>query len=230
MGRFSRLRVWETMERLGLVPLYYCEDAEVARRIAEALAGGGARVIEFANRGERAFETFRQVVTHMEQVSPEVILGVGSVLDAPTASLYINLGANFVVSPATHVDVAKLCNRLRVAYFPGCGTATEISLAEELGVEICKVFPAGQIGGPGLIRAIKGPCPQSKLMPTGGVDASLESLQEWFDAGATCVGIGGGLVRPDLVESEDWEGIAALTAQCLEWIAEIQAQSALVPR
>lgn len=228
MGRFSRLQVWQTIERSGLVPLYYHADVGMAKRIAEALADGGASVIEFANRGKRAFQVFREVVVHMDQVAPDVILGIGSVRDVPTAGLYINQGANFVVSPATHEDVARLCNRLRIAYFPGCGTATEISIAEELGVEICKVFPGSLVGGPAFIRAIMGPCPQSKLMPTGGVEASLESLQEWFDAGAVCVGIGGSLVCSDLVESEDWKGIAELTAKCLRWIAEIRTEAAVI--
>lgn len=228
MARFSRLQVWKTMEHTGLVPLYYHKDIEVAKQIARALADGGADVIEFANRGERAFEVFREVVVHMEQVAPNVILGIGSVLDTPTAGHYINLGANFIVSPSTHADVATLCNRRRIPYFPGCATATEISSAEGLGVEICKIFPGSQIGGPGFIRAIKAPCPRSKLMPTGGVHASRESLMEWFEAGATCVGIGGDLVRSDLVNSEDWKGISSLTTQCLRWIAEIREQMVLI--
>lgn len=228
MGRFSRLQIWETIERTGLMPLYYHKDAEIAKRIAEALAAGGAGVIEFANRGERAFEVFREVCVHMEEVAPDVILGIGSVVDAPTAGLYISIGANFVVSPSTHIDVAKLCNRRRIPYIPGCGTVTEISLAEELGVEICKIFPGSQIGGPAFIRAVKGPRPQSKLMPTGGVDVSQQGLMKWFDAGASCVGIGSGLVQSDLIESADWNAISSLTAQCLTWIKEIRSQPSIV--
>ena len=225
MGRFTRVQVWDTMEKSGIVPLYYHEDIETAKRIAEALIKGGAGIIEFANRGRRAFEIYREVALHLEQHAPTVIFGVGSVLDTPTAGLYINLGANFIVSPATHADVAKLCNRRKVAYIPGCATATEISLAEELGVEICKVFPASALGGPDFIRSIKGPCPHSKLMPTGGVDATQENLQDWFDAGVACVGIGSALVRTNLVEAGDWDGISALTKHCLDWIAKIRATS-----
>lgn len=224
MGRFSRLQVWQAMEQSGLVPLYYHEDGKVAKRIADALIDGGVRVIEFADRGVRAFEVFREVALHMERVAPEVILGIGSVVDAPTAGLYLNLGADFVVSPAIYEDVARLCNRREIAYFPGCGTATEIAAAVELGAEICKVFPGSQIGGPGLVSAIRGPCPWIKLMPTGGVDASRESLKAWFDAGVACVGMGSSLVPSEWVKAGDWPRIASLTAQCLIWIGEVRAE------
>lgn len=224
MGRFSRLQVWEAMEGSGLVPLYYHDNIEVAKKIAEALSSGGARVIEFANRGVRAFEVYREVAVHMQSLVPDLIMGIGSVIDAPTAGLYINLGANFVVSPMMQRDVAQLCNRRKIAYIPGCGTAKEISEAEELGIEICKMFPGNQLGGPGFVRAVKGPCPWTKLMPTGGVEATYENLKAWFESGVACVGIGSSLVRKDLVKAEKWNEIAALTSQSIEWIAAIRSR------
>jgi len=224
MARFSRVQVWSTMEELGLVPLFYHPDVGTAIRIVEALAAGGARVIEFTNRGDRAFEVFRELIVHVEKSTPEVILGAGSVLDVPTAGLYINLGANFIVGSVTNPEVAKLCNRRKVVYCPGCGTASEVSYAEELGVEIVKVFPGSQLGGPGFVKAILAPCPWAKIMPTGGVDASYENLKAWFDAGVTCVGMGSKLVRKDLVAAQDWEGLTRLTAQCLEWIRQARGK------
>jgi len=229
MARFSRIHVWQTMKRTGLVPLYYHGDAAVAVKIAEALAKGGARVIEFTNRGDRAFEIFREVLLHMERVAPECIIGIGTILDTPTAGLYVNLGANFVVSPVTSGDIARLCNQRKIAYLPGCSSPNEIASAEELGVEICKIFPGAKAGGPEFIRAIKGPCPWSSLMPAGGVDTTLDNRQQWFDAGVTCVGIGSRLVRPDLVAKHDWAGLEATTAQCLAWIAEIRGGDAAAP-
>ncbi len=220
MARFSRLQVWNAMEDLGLVPLFYSSDVEVSKRTIEALSAAGCKVIEFTNRGDRAFEVFRELIVYFEEADPTVILGVGSVLDVATAGLYINLGANFIVGSVTNAEVAKLCNRRKVPYFPGCGTASEVSAAEELGVEVCKVFPGSQLGGPSFVKAIKAPCPWTKIMPTGGVDATWENLKGWFDAGVTCVGMGSKLVRKDLIAAEDWEGITALAKQCLAWIEQ----------
>ncbi|OGO05390.1 MAG: bifunctional 4-hydroxy-2-oxoglutarate aldolase/2-dehydro-3-deoxy-phosphogluconate aldolase [Chloroflexi bacterium RBG_13_56_8] len=220
MARFSRLEVWNTLEGLGLVPLFYNADVGVSKKIIAALSAGSAKVIEFTNRGDRAFQVFGELIAYFEQADPSLILGVGSVLDVATAGLYINLGANFIVGSVTNPEVAKLCNRRKVPYIPGCGTASEISEAEELGVEICKIFPGGQLGGPGFVRAVKAPCPWSKLMPTSGVRADWENIKGWFDAGVACIGIGSDLVREDLVAGEDWDGITALTAQCLSWVRE----------
>ncbi|MCD6518899.1 MAG: bifunctional 4-hydroxy-2-oxoglutarate aldolase/2-dehydro-3-deoxy-phosphogluconate aldolase [Anaerolineae bacterium] len=224
MARFSRLEVWSKMEELGLVPLFYNSDVETSKKIIHALSDGGAKVIEFTNRGDRAFEVFRELIVYFEKADPSVILGIGSVLDVATAGLYINLGANFVVGSVTNPEVAKLCNRRKVAYVPGCGTASEVSKAEELGCEIVKVFPGSQLGGPGFVKAIKAPCPWSKVMPTGGVSPTWENLKAWFDAGVTCVGMGSRLVRKDLVEAEDWAGITALTAQALSYIRKARGE------
>jgi len=210
------------MESLGLVPLFYHGDAGIAMRIIEALAAGGAKVVEFTNRGDRAFEVFREVVVHFEESNPDLIIGAGSILDPVTAGLYINLGASFVVGSVMNAEVARLCNRRKVAYFPGCATASEVSYAEELGVEICKIFPGSELGGPGFVKAILGPTPWSRLMPTGGVSATRESLKGWFDAGVVCVGMGSALVRNDLIKAHDWQGVTDLTAQCLAWIQEIR--------
>lgn len=223
MARFSRVQVWSAMEELGLVPLFYDGDVERAKKTAAAIAAGGARVIEFTNRGDRAFEVFRELVVYFKEADPQLVLGVGSVLDVATAGLYINLGANFIVGSVTNAEVARLCNRRKIAYFPGCATASEVSYAEELGVEICKIFPGSELGGPSFVKAILAPCPWSKIMPTGGVDATFENLKGWFDAGVTCVGMGSKLVRKDLIAAEDWQGLTQLTAQCLEWVRQARA-------
>lgn len=220
MARFSRSQVWSTMEELGLVPLFYEADVEVAKKLAMAISAGGGKVIEFTNRGDRAFEVFRELVVYLEKEDPSIVLGVGSVLDPATAGLYINLGANFVVGSVLNPDVAKICNRRKVAYFPGCGSASEVSAAEELGVEICKVFPGSELGGPSFVKAIKAPCPWSKIMPTGGVKAEYSNIKAWFDAGVTCIGMGSDLARKDLIQAGDWDGITALTAQCLSWVRQ----------
>jgi len=190
MARFSRLEVLNETINIGVVPVFYNGDLEVAKKIVSACAAGGARVIEFTNRGDNAYRIFSDLVQHFATADPKIILGVGSVLDPATAALYISSGANFIVGPVLNPDVAKVCNRRKVAYSPGCGSASEISEAEELGVEIVKVFPGDAVGGPTFVKAILGPCPWTRIMPTGGVEATQESITAWFKAGVAAVGIG----------------------------------------
>jgi 2-dehydro-3-deoxyphosphogluconate aldolase/(4S)-4-hydroxy-2-oxoglutarate aldolase len=204
----------------GLVPVFYNGDLEVAKQIVAACVEGGTTVVEFTNRGDRAWNVFTQLAEWAEKAQPGVILGVGSVIDLPTAALYISSGANFVVGPVLNPEVARLCNRRKIAYMPGCGSASEISEAEELGVEIVKVFPGAEVGGPAFVRAILGPMPWTRIMPTGGVEATEESIQGWFGAGVACVGIGSKLVAKDLVATRDYRGISNRVAQVLAWIEE----------
>ncbi len=220
MARFARIDVLNTMYEIGLVPVFYNKDIETAKNIIEACAEGGARVIEFTNRGDRAYQTFSQLVDHFDRQGSEVILGVGSVLDPGTAAIYINSGANFVVGPILNGDVAKVCNRRKVSYSPGCGSATEISEAEEFGVEIVKVFPGGQVGGPAFVKSILGPMPWTRIMPTGGVSPTRESAFDWIKAGAACLGIGSKLISKDLVTKGDWGSLKKKVTECLEYIKE----------
>ncbi len=222
MASFDRLTVLNTMIESGLVPLFYNKNIEQAKHIITACVDGGASVMEFTNRGDRAFAVFTELIPFVEREHPSLIVGVGSILDAATAAMYISSGANFVVGPALVQEVAKCCNRHKIAYLPGCGTATEISNAEELGVEIVKIFPAAQVGGPSFVKAILGPMPWTRMMPTGGVDANKESVQAWLEAGAVCIGMGSRLIKDDLVQSGNYKAIASQVKEVLEWIAEIR--------
>ncbi len=220
MARYSRMMVLNTVLELGLVPVFYNPDLETAKHIVAACRAGGARVVEFTNRGDFALQVYTALAQHVAKAEPDVILGVGSVIDAPTAALYIAAGANFVVGPVLNPEVARLCNRRKVAYSPGCGSVSEISEAEELGVEIVKVFPGTQVGGPAFVRAVRGPMPWTRIMPTGGVDATEESIRAWFEAGAACVGIGSKLISNELVANGDFDAISNKVAQVLAWIQE----------
>lgn len=222
MARFTRLEVYNTMLSTGLVPVFYDANVEVAKMVVEACSAGGASVVEFTNRGDFAPEVFKQLSQYFGKTSPEIILGVGSVIDEPTAALYIAYGANFVVGPLLNETIARVCNRRKVAYIPGCGSVSEISYAEELGAEIVKIFPGDSTGGPGFVKAVLGPCPWTRIMPTGGVDATEESIKEWFKAGVACVGIGSNLIRKDLVAAGNWAEITALVRQVLDWIKEVR--------
>lgn len=225
MARFRRLDVLQAMVGTGLVPVFYCPEAELARRVAAACRDGGARLLEFTNRGDHAIDVFRDLEKHCRAEVPELILGVGSVVDAATAALYIGAGANFVVGPVLNAEVARLCNRRKIAYCPGCGSATEISQAEELGCEIVKVFPGGQVGGPAFVKAVLGPCPWSSLMPTGGVAATEESLRAWFEAGVACVGIGSELITKEILKARDFAALAERVRQTLALIAAVRPKA-----
>jgi 2-dehydro-3-deoxyphosphogluconate aldolase/(4S)-4-hydroxy-2-oxoglutarate aldolase len=218
------MTVLNTILELGLVPVFYNGDLEVAKQIVAACVKGGSRVVEFTNRGDFAFQVFTALAQHVARAKPDVILGVGSVMDAPTAALYISAGANFVVGPVLNPEVARLCNRRKVAYVPGCGSATEISQAEELGVEIVKVFPGDSVGGPAFVKAVLGPCPWTLIMPTGGVDPTEESMRAWFKAGVACVGIGSKLITKELVAARDFDALSKKVAQVLAWIKEVREE------
>ena len=224
MARFSRLETLNTVVELGLVPVFYNPDLKVAKQIVAACKAGGARVIEFTNRGDFAFQVFTMLSQHVTEAEPDVILGVGSVIDAPTAAMYISAGANFVVGPVLNPEVARLCNRHKIAYMPGCGSASEISQAEELGVEIVKVFPGKAAGGPAFVKAVLGPCPWTRIMPTGGVDATEESIRAWFEAGVACVGMGSRLITKKLVLAGDFDAISNKVAQVLTWIGQTRSE------
>lgn len=223
MARFSRMQVLNETYRLGLVPIFYNPDLETAKKIVAACAAGGAKLIEMTNRGDNAFRVFSDLIEYTATEYPDVILGVGSILEEGTAALYLNTGANFVVAPNLNPKVAGMCNRRKVAYIPGCGTVSEISLAEELGSEIIKIFPGGQIGGPGFIKAVRGPLPWTSLMPTGGVAPTRESLGGWIEAGAVCLGLGSKLISKKDVAQNDFEGISRKVADCLTLIKEVKA-------
>ena len=212
MARFQRVDVIIKIREAGIVPIFYHKDPEVCRNVIKACSNGGIKVFEFTNRGDYAHELFSELNKWAEKEVPAIVIGVGSVVDAGTASLYIQLGANFVVSPILNPEMAKVCNRRKVLWIPGCGSASEINYAEELGAEIVKLFPGSSVGGPDFVKAIKGPCPWTSIMPTGGVEPTVENLREWFEAGVTCVGIGSNLITKELIQKKDWSGLTKRVA------------------
>jgi len=216
MSRFTRIQVASAMLKTGIVPVFYHTDTEVCKKVLKACYDGGIRVFEFTNRGDFAHEVFRDLNKYAARELPDMILGIGSVVDAGTASLYIQLGANFIVSPILNEDMAKVCNRRKILWSPGCGSVSEISRAEELGAEIIKIFPGSQVGGPGFVEAVKGPMPWTSLMPTGGVEPTEESLKAWFKAGAACVGMGSQLLKKSWIEEGNYAQITHTCQQALE--------------
>ncbi|TPG38500.1 bifunctional 4-hydroxy-2-oxoglutarate aldolase/2-dehydro-3-deoxy-phosphogluconate aldolase [Flavobacterium pectinovorum] len=221
MARYSRIEVALTMKENGMVPLFFHSDLEISKKVLKACYDGGARLMEFTSRGDFAHEVFGALNKYALAELPGMILGVGSITDAAAASLYMSLGANFIVTPVFREDIAIACNRRKVLWSPGCGTLTEIARAEELGCEVVKLFP-GDIYGPEFIKAIKGPCPWTNIMPTGGVLPTIESLTSWFNAGAYCVGIGSQLISKDILDNNDFEGLKTKVSQVLDIINNIK--------
>tara|TARA_B110000459_G_scaffold191374_1_gene227405 strand:+ start:348 stop:1016 length:669 start_codon:yes stop_codon:yes gene_type:complete len=217
MARYSRLEVAQVMKETGLVPLFFHSDIEVAKKVLQACYNGGARLMEFTSRGDFAHEVFGELNKYALFKLPGMILGVGSVTDAGSASLYMQLGANFVVTPVLREDIAIACNRRKVLWSPGCGSLTEIAKAEELGCEIVKLFPGGSYG-PSYVKAIKGPQPWTSIMPTGGVSPTKESIEAWFSAGVTCVGMGSKLISNEVIASGDYKGLENKVSKALALI------------
>ena len=221
MARFTRIQVAQKMAEQGMVPLFYHADIEVCKQVISACYRGGARLLEFTSRGDFAHEVFGELSKYIRDHLPEMMLGVGSVTDAASASLYMALGAEFVVTPVLREDIALVCNRRKLLWSPGCSSLGEIARAEELGCEIVKLFP-GSVYGPGFVKAVKGPQPWTSIMPTGGVAPNEENLSAWFEAGVTCVGMGSKLLSKQLIQEEKYDEISAKVAATLALIDKIR--------
>ena len=221
MAQYTRLQVVQQMETSGMVPLFFHSDIQVAKSVLKACYDGGARLMEFTNRGDFALEVFTELIKYAIDELPGMILGVGSVTDAAAASQYMLAGANFVVTPVFREDIAVVCNRRKVLWSPGCGSLTEIAQAEEMGCEVVKLFP-GSTYGPGFVKAIKGPQPWTSIMPTGGVSTEESNLKDWFDAGVTCVGMGSKLISKQILETQNYKQLEADVRAAIEVINKVR--------
>ena len=218
MARFNKMQVLDAIVSTGMVPVYYNKDVEIAKQVVKACYEGGVRAFEFTNRGDFAHDVFAELIKFATKECPELVLGVGSIVDAGTASLYLQLGANFVVGPLFNPEIAKVCNRRLVPYTPGCGSVSEIGFAQEVGCDLCKIFPAGNVGGPSFVKNIKAPMPWSMIMATGAVEPTEENLSAWFKAGVTCVGMGSKLFPKEMIAAGNWEAISTLCRDALATI------------
>lgn len=219
MARFSKIQTVEAMKKTGMVPVFYHKDVETAKKVLKACYEGGVRAFEFTNRGDFAHEVFAEIVKYAAKECPEMVIGVGTIVDAPTAAFYLQIGANFIVGPLFNPEVSKVCNRRMVPYIPGCGSVSEIGFAQESGCDVCKVFPAGNVGGPSFVKNVLAPMPWSMLMATGAVEPTEENLSAWVASGVTCVGMGSNLFPKKAIEAGDWGAITDLCRKSLDIIA-----------
>jgi len=223
MARFTRIEVALKMKETGMVPVFYHSNVEVCKNVVKACYEGGVRLFEFTNRGDFATLVFAELNKWAITECPEMIMGVGSVVDEATAAMYVALGANFIVSPLVDEATAKVCNKRKISWSPGCGSVTEIGRAHELGAEVVKIFPGSQVGGPSFVKAVKGPMPWASIMPTGGVSPDEENLKQWFDAGVTCVGMGSQLFPKNVLAEKNYAYITEICSKALAIIAQLKS-------
>ena len=220
----DRMSVLAAMMDQGVIPVFYHPDVEVCKKVIQACANGGAKCIEFTNRGDFASHVFYEVTRHFDKADPRVIMGVGSIVDAPTAGIYIANGAKFVVGPDPQRRRRQGLQSPLHSLQPGCGSASEICYAQELGCEIVKVFPGSSVGGPEFVKNVMGPMPWTRIMPTGGVEPTEESLRKWFGAGIVACGIGSNLITKELLAKQDYAGIEARVRDTVKLIKTIRGK------
>ena len=220
MARFNKFQVIQAMHDTGMVPVFYNSDPEICKQVISACYKGGVRVFEFTNRGDFAHEIFGELAKWAAAACPEMILGAGTVIDAPTAALYMQLGANFIVGANFNAEIATVCNRRLVPYSPGCGSVSEISNAQAAGCDVTKVFPAGNVGGPSFVKNVMAPLRWSNIMVTGAVSPEEDNLTAWIKSGVLCVGMGSKLFPKDVIAQGNWQAITDKCVEALGYIAK----------
>jgi 2-dehydro-3-deoxyphosphogluconate aldolase/(4S)-4-hydroxy-2-oxoglutarate aldolase len=224
MATYTRTEVLVQMKETGLIPVFYNADISICRKVVKACYDGGVRIFEFTNRGDFAHEVFSELNKYAIKQLKGLIMGAGSIIDPATAALYIQLGANFIVSPILNEDMAEICNRRKVSWSPGCGSVSEISRAEELGADVIKIFPASQLGGPRFVAAVRGPMPWTNIMPSGGVEPTEDNLRAWFTSGAYCVGMGSKLITKDILSAGEFRKLEERVRDTLGLIRKIRSE------
>jgi len=212
-GRVETVRV---IEASGVVAVIRLHDPTKLKAVIDALAAGGVRALEVTMTVPGAIGLIERIAPTLP---PGFLLGAGTILDAETARLAILAGARFVVGPVFRPDVIRLCHRYDVAVMPGAFSPTEILAAWEAGADVVKVFPATALG-PGFFKDVRGPLPQVKLMPTGGV--TLENAGQWIAAGAVAIGAGTAMIDAKAVASGDWAAISARAAAFVEAVTAVR--------
>ena len=215
----NKKEILKKIRQIRVMPLFYHEDAGIAKKVMKAVFEGGIDLMEFTNRGKNAFNVFCELQKFKSAEFPDSLLGIGSIVDKETALQYIESGTDFLVSPLLNREVLEVCNENEILSIPGCSTLTEIYQAETWGAELLKVFPAVQLGGPAYIKSIKAPCPWLSIVVTGGVKATKEDLKAWHDSGVDGFGLGSDLISKELINQGNY---TALTEKVRELVSIVQ--------
>lgn len=220
MPTFSSSSIQQGMRSSGMIPVFFHPDIEIAKAVLDASYKGGVRVFELTNRGENAFQVFTQLLAHAQKY-PDLMLGIGTIMNATNTQKYIDAGAHFIVSPILKPEMAPVCHQQDKLWIPGCATLTEIVTAKDLGATIIKIFP-GSVLGPGFVSAVMPVVPGLQLMPTGGVEPTETNLSAWFKAGVVCVGMGSQLFTKEILETMNWSLLQQRVAETFEIIRKVK--------
>jgi 2-dehydro-3-deoxyphosphogluconate aldolase / (4S)-4-hydroxy-2-oxoglutarate aldolase len=218
--KYSKQQIVKRLSDPGLVPLFSHHDTQEMLTILEASYRAGLRVFEFTNRQENSFQMFQELVRFCSGL-PDFILGVGTIMDGPTTQKFIDAGASFIISPIVKTEMGAVCEKNNVSWIPGAATLTEIVTAVDHGAAMVKIFP-GSILGPAFISAIRPVIPHVPLMITGGVETTEQNLRSWFNAGATCVGLGSHLFPKELLLKKDWDGLENKIRMALDLVKSVR--------
>jgi len=201
----------------GMLPLFYYDDAEVSLQVTRALYKAGVRVLEYTNRGKQALENFKVLKKAQKKELTDLTIGIGTIKNISEAEMFMDAGADFIVSPIINPEVAKAVHKQKLLWIPGCMTPTEVYAAQKYGAELIKIFPAN-ILGPAFVSSIKELFPGLLFIPTGGVEAEAENISSWFHAGVCAVGMGSKLISKDILDRRLYDQLYHDTLNALELV------------
>jgi 2-dehydro-3-deoxyphosphogluconate aldolase/(4S)-4-hydroxy-2-oxoglutarate aldolase len=213
--------VINTIVQQGMLPLYFHADEQTTIEVLRALYRAGIKAVEYTSRGETAASNFTKMVAIRNAEMPDLLLGIGTIKNKKQAATYIEIGADFFISPGFVPEVAALLKEKEILYSPGCMTPTEIIVAENAGIQFIKLFP-GNMLGPDFLSGIKDIFPDLVFMPTGGVDTTAENIGAWFKAGVSAVGMGSKLISKTVMANHDYTTIESDTKKVLRLIQTIK--------
>ena len=211
----------DVIVKQGVLPLYFNTDENKSVEILKVLYKAGIKAVEYTNRGPEAVSNFRKMVEVRDAELPGMLLGIGTIKNIEQAEEFYKIGADFFISPGFVTEVSDFLRSKEVLYAPGCMTPTEIITAENAGVRLIKLFP-GNILGPDFLSGIKDIFPNLIFMPTGGVDTTLQSIQSWFSAGVSAVGMGSKLISKKLMDYDAYDTIEKETLRVLDLIETVR--------
>jgi len=219
----AKEKIIDVMRSTGVVPLFTCDNTDEAMAVVQTAYDAGVRTFEFTNRRTNSFEVFSYLTSHRQKF-PDLLLGIGTVMDGATTKKFIDAGADFIISPILKLEMGEVCKTYDKLWIPGCATLTEAVTAKEHGAGVIKIFP-GSVLGPEFVKSIMPVVPDLVLMITGGVEPTRESLSAWFKAGAACVGMGSALFSKDILATKDWPLLKKKISESLAIAKEVRSKN-----